>query len=999
MRKHLSTWITAAVLATTGATYLHSAEASGAASPLGGSSPFSAAVADRLRPVAVRQAPAAPKYLYARGGNGKVTLIWFMSRRATSYNVFRGTAPGGQSTTPIATNVVRPYFTDSAVTNGTTYYYKVAAVNQHGVSELSNEASAKPSADANPMAPELKAKAGDTQIALTWTTVVGAAGYNVYRGATSGGQGSSPIASNLATPAFTDKGLTNGKTYFYKVAAIVGGVVGAKSNEASATPGATTTPPPAPASLAAVAGNAQIVLTWAASTGATSYNVYRGTTANGQSATPVKTGVTGTTWTNTGLTNGTKYFYKVSAVNANGSGAMSPEANATPSAPAVPPAPATLTATAGNAQVILNWAASTGATSYNVYRGTSANGESTTPVMTGVTGVTWTNTGLTNGKNYFFKVAAVNANGTGAMSPEANATPVAPTPPPAPTNLVATAGNQQIVLTWTASSGATSYNIYRGTTAGGQSATPLATGITAATWTNTGLTNGTMYFYKVAAVNANGTSAKSNESNAAATAPGVQLTAAQKAAFQFLRQSTFGPNPALVDQVVQMGKAAFLDAQFALPPSPYPDILITTPNMELVSEQFMQNALTGQDQLRQRVAWALSQIFVVSATKVNNTHAMVPYIRMLEQNAFGNVKDIMRDVSLSPAMGEFLDMVNNNKGTATTTPNENYAREWLQLFSIGLHELNDNGTPQGGSLTPTFSQSTIADLSRALTGWTYGDANATDPTGKNPRYYDGPMKPVAQFHDTGAKMILGQAFPAGQTARQDFDQALNVVFNHHNVGPFLVRQLIQKLVMSNPRPAYMQDVVAVFNDNGQGVRGDLRAVVRAILLHAEAANGTATSGKLAEPALFVLNVCRVICGTVADHPFLTDFTESMSQRIWFAPSVFNYFSPNFRAGGLFAPEFQIWTAATAMIRTNFVASLVSGGFGSNVTLNLAPFQNTAGDPNALVDTVDSHLMGGTMPSQMRQAILTALGATTSTTERVRTALYLAATAMQYQVEH
>jgi uncharacterized protein (DUF1800 family) len=261
------------------------------------------------------------------------------------------------------------------------------------------------------------------------------------------------------------------------------------------------------------------------------------------------------------------------------------------------------------------------------------------------------------------------------------------------------------------------------------------------------------------------------------------------------------------------------------------------------------------------------------------------------------------------------------------------------------------------------------------------------------------MKTVDRFHDTGQKVVLGQTFPAGQTAQQDFDQALNVVFNHHNVGPFLVRELIQRLVTSNPSPTYIGDVAAVFNNNGQGVRGDLKAVVKAILLHPEAANGTPTSGKFSEPALFELTFVRALNASVADHPVLSDPSQEMAQQIWFAPSVFNYFSPNFRAGSLFAPEMQIWTTATAMTRTNFVASLISGGFGSEITVDYTRFNNVAADPNALLDTVDSLIMGGTMSSQMRQSIATALGTVKGTQERVRTALYLTAVSMQYQVEH
>jgi len=761
--------------------------------------------------------------------------------------------------------------------------------------------------------------------------------------------------------------------------------------------------PSTPTGLAATPGDTKVMLKWSASRRATSYNVYRGVTPGGESATPIVSGVANTSFTDTNRTNGVKYYYKVAAANASGTSGLSNEANATPIGATPPPAPASLSAAPGNQKVVLTWSASPGASTYNVHRGTSAGGEAVTPVQTGIAALTYTDPNLTNGTKYFYKVVAVNGNGTSTPSNEANATPSAPSPPPAPANLTATAGNQQIVLAWSASAGASTYNVYRGTTAGGESAMPVQTGVAALTYTDPGLTNGTKYFYKVAAVNANGTGSKSNEESATPTPPGILLSPEQKDAFRFLRQSTFGPNMTLVNHVVQVGKPAFLDEQFLLPPTPYPDSLITMPNMELVSEQFFQNAVQGQDQLRQRVAWALSQILVASAIKVDNTHAMVPYIRILQQDAFGNVKDLIRDVSLSPAMGEFLDMVNNKKANPTTgaLPNENYARELLQLFTIGLQELNDDGTPvlTGGLPTPTYTQSTIADMARVLTGWTYGDANATDPTNTNSPFYDGPMKPVERYHDTGAKTILNRPFPAGQTTRQDFEMALDTIFNHHNLGPFLVRQLIQKLVTSNPSPAYIGDVVAVFNNNGQGVRGDLHAVVRAILLHPEPANGAATSGKFSEPALFLATLTRALNASIVDHPFLTDFSQSMAQRIWFAPSVFNYFSPNYRAGSLFAPEMQIWTAAAAMTRTNFVASLVSGGFGADVTIDYTPFTSVAANPGALVDTADALIMGGTMSPQMRQAILTALSATTSTTERVRTAIYLTATAMQYQVEH
>lgn len=842
------------------------------------------------------------------------------------------------------------------------------------------------------------AKPGDRQVVVSWNAVTGATGYKIFRATTSNGQGDMPVGNEVGT-SYTNIGLTNGVQYFFKVAAVNPVGTSVKSNEVHATPNVSSGSIPAPTELKATPGDKQIILTWKAVTGAGSYNVYRGFSPNGQDANPIKSGLTTPEYTNTGLTNGTKYFYRIAALINGVVGEKSAEVSETPAAPMVPAGPVNLTATPGDKQVALAWSPLNGASSYNVYRGTASNGQATNPVMTGLTAPTFTNTGLNNGTMYYFKVAAVMNGATTQKSNEASAKPEAPPLPGIPTGLTATPGDKQIVLAWTAVTGATSYNIYRGTTSNGQAAAAVGTSATPS-FTNTGLTNGTKYFYKVAAVNAVGTGNKSAEASATPTAPGMQLTQAQKDAFRFLRQSTFGPTPALVDHVVQVGKAAFIDEQLALPPTAYPDTLITMPNMELVSEQFFQNAVSGNDQLRQRVGWALSQIFVTSAVKVDNTAAMVPYIRMLQNNAFGNVKDLMRDVSLSPAMGEFLDMVNNKRAENPNSPmpNENYAREWLQLLSIGLQELNDDGTPQlnNGQPIPTFTQSTIADLARALTGWTYGDTAAGNPTRINSKFYGGPMEPVDRYHDVGQKTILGVNFPAGQTAQQDFDHALDVIFTHHNVGPFLVRQLIQRLVTSNPSPTYIRDVVAVFNNNGQGARGDLKAIVKAILLHPEAANGN----KFAEPALFLTTLCRVICTNITDHPFLTDFSENMAQRIWFAPSVFNYFSPNYRVNNsFFAPEMQIWTTATAMTRTNFVASLITGGFGSNVTLNFAPFTAVAGDAQALVDNVNALIMGGTMSTQHKQAIMTALNSATSNNERVRTALYLTAASMQYQVEH
>jgi fibronectin type 3 domain-containing protein len=457
--------------------------------------------------------PAAPTGLTATAGNASVSLSWTAVTGATGYNIYRGTTAGGEGTTAVTT-VSTTSFTDSGLTNGTTYYYKVAAVNSGGPGALSNEASATPEPPVTSAPTGLTATAGNASVMLSWTATTGAASYNVYRGTTPSGESATPIATGLAAPAYTDTGLTNGQIYYYEVAAVDGGGTSSMSNEASATPQLTA--PTAPTGLTATPGNASVTLTWTITTGATSYNVYRGTTAGGEGATPIVTGLTAPTYNDTGLFNGTTYYYKVAAVNSGGVSTPSAEASATPEPP-TPAAPAGLTATAGNASVALSWTASSGATSYNVYRGTSAGGESPTAIATGVTTASYTDSTVSNGTTYYYKVAAVNASGTSSLSTEASATPKAPAPTTAPTGLTATGGNATVALSWTAPTGTTgtiTYNVYRGTTAGGESATPIATNVATTTYTDNSVTNGTKYYYTVAAVNSGGTGPMSSEASA-----------------------------------------------------------------------------------------------------------------------------------------------------------------------------------------------------------------------------------------------------------------------------------------------------------------------------------------------------------------------------------------------------------------------------------------------------------------------------------------------------
>jgi fibronectin type 3 domain-containing protein len=489
--------------------------------------------------------PSAPQSLAATAGSGSVTLTWAAptsngGAAITGYNVYRGTSAGGEAATPLATNVATTSFTDSGLVNGTTYYYTVAAVNSAGISPKSNEASATPVLvqATVPSAPQsLVATSGNDSAGLSWSAPASTGGspitgYDVYRGTSPGGESATPLATNVSATNYTDTSALNGTTYYYTVAAINAVGVSPQSNEASATPQASV--PSAPTGLVASGGNGSVVLSWAvpASDGnspITGYDVYRGTSPGGESATPLATNVATTGFTDTTVVNGTTYYYQVAAVNGVGVSPRSGEASATPSQPAtVPSAPQGLTAAGGNGTVSLSWSApanngGAAVNGYDVYRGTSAGAESGTPVATNVTGTTFIDTGLLNGTTYYYTVTALNAVGMSPQSGEASATPQA-TAPSAPLALVAGAGNALVNVSWSApasngGSPITGYNVYRGTSPGAESGTPVATNVTGTTFTDTGLLNGTTYYYTVTALNAVGMSPQSGEASATPQAP------------------------------------------------------------------------------------------------------------------------------------------------------------------------------------------------------------------------------------------------------------------------------------------------------------------------------------------------------------------------------------------------------------------------------------------------------------------------------------------------
>ena len=499
--------------------------------------------------------------------------------------------------------------------------------------------------------------------------------------------------------------------------------------------------------------------------------------------------------------------------------------------------------------------------------------------------------------------------------------------------------------------------------------------------------------------------------------PAVGQPMSDRAAARFLDQATWGPTARSIAELQQMGIPAWLTAQFAQNTSDLPDQPILGTNgkantdLSPVQAAFFQNVVTGTDQLRQRVAFALSEIWVVSAVSTNYAYAHPPYWRIFRDNAFGNYRDIMKAVTLSPAMGNYLNMANKNKGNPAkgTAANENYARELMQLFTIGLTQLNMDGTPvldASGAPVPTYTQSTVTQTARALTGWTYPVAPGATSRTNNPPYYVGSMIPSETQHDTGSKTIIGGiTLSAGQTAEQDLDAVLDALMGQPTIAPFISRQLIQHLVTSNPSPAYVGRVAAVFVDNGAGVRGDLQAVITAILTDPEARAGddpTAAPnpdfGHLREPVLLLANLLRGLNATIGPNNRINNQSSYLSQSLFYSPTVFSYFSPLYRLqSGQPAPEFQIYTTQTAANRSNVITTALYGKLDTTTTLDLTWFQQAAATTSGLLDAISYTFLHHSMSSALQQAAASAAAAATTPIGRVQAALYVVLTSSEYQV--
>ncbi len=535
---------------------------------------------------------------------------------------------------------------------------------------------------------------------------------------------------------------------------------------------------------------------------------------------------------------------------------------------------------------------------------------------------------------------------------------------------------------------------------------------------------------------------------------------------RFLEQATFGPTVALDQRIRRIGLRTWLAEQFESPyPSagnPYPDIPLRSTNIQdpvlgcggfptgspairlclrthysmyPVQNWFFREAFYGDPQLRHRVSWALGQMWVVSDVNTQQSSWMIQYHKVLSQNAFGNFRNLMEDMTLNPGMGNFLDMVRSTRNN----PNENYARELLQLFSIGLFMLNQDGTLQldgNSNPIPTYTQETVNDLTKVLTGWSFCNNGCPNSAPGLVNYKD-PLVLNRNNHDLTAKSLL--VYPGSTTtniaactgctgtaidtyANNSLNQALDNIFQHPSLAPYFSKFMIQHLVTSDPTPAYVGRVSAVFNNNGQNVRGDLRAVVRAILLDPEARGDFKTDpgfGKLREPVQFLTNIARHFNVRGASPAFAPQsdgvvdlLSDGIGQSTFSAPTVFNYYPPGYVVpiAAIPGPEFALLTTGTTIGRANLGNTLVYGQVGINnetspqgTSINLSEMQAIAAadaSGNQLIDVLNERMLHGRLSAQARASILAAVTSINpaNTLQRAQQAVYLVATSSQFQIQ-
>ena len=529
-------------------------------------------------------------------------------------------------------------------------------------------------------------------------------------------------------------------------------------------------------------------------------------------------------------------------------------------------------------------------------------------------------------------------------------------------------------------------------------------------------------------------------------------------ASRFLEQATFGATDADIHHLSLIGYQAWLNEQFSLAATPqeaYVEqaLMINNPpcaagdvkcNAALFEQNgqgeiyyqdtLWQQALAAPDQLRQRVKYALSEMFVLSSNNSaieNFPRGEAAYYDMLGNDAFGNFRTLLNDITLSPMMGQYLSMLGNDKGNATTDPDENYAREVMQLFTIGLYQLNDDGSQKldsTGQPIPTYSNVDVQGLAKVFTGFSWNiPGNSSDTAWSNCCLYVGPgfgedLLPMQSFpshHSTEEKDFLGQTIPAGGNPDPvgDLQTALDTLFNHPNLPAFFSKQLIEHLVTSNPSPAYVGRVAAVFKDNGLGVRGDMKAVISAILLDPEARDsatdfGNPQYGKVREALLRYTEWARAFTAQSRTGSYGIGSTEDpiwgLGQMTLRSPTVFNWFAPGYvppgtsiEAAGLVAPEMQMTNVTTVVGYLNYMENAIASNAvnGSDIFSSYSAEMNLAATPDALLDRINLLLMAGEMDPTLRSQILNAVNAISIPTgdanaasaalaDRVMTAVYL-----------
>ena len=523
---------------------------------------------------------------------------------------------------------------------------------------------------------------------------------------------------------------------------------------------------------------------------------------------------------------------------------------------------------------------------------------------------------------------------------------------------------------------------------------------------------------------------------------GPTTFSAEQAASRFLAQCTFGGDRSLIEEVADRGIEAWLEDQLSLEPSFFLERIWEVEDELPEGDEaiaafdwvWWQRAMTAPDQVRQRVAFALSEIFVISRRNdeiFDFPAAVGSYQDVLLRHAFGSFRELLLEVALHPCMGIYLCHLNNRRSDPATQrfPDENFAREVMQLFSIGLFELEPDGTlklDSAGRPIPTYGNAQITELAKVFTGLTCAPEEPEDPIffGECENLWD-PMVMYEPEHEPGPKRLLrGFVVPAGQSGMEDIEAAIDHLFHHPNVGPFIGRQLIQRLVTSNPSPSYVRRVAAVFADNGFGERGDLEAVIRAVLLDPEARDpgriGDPTFGKVREPFLRWVHLGRAFHATSESGRFRhfgaegfedresVDELTSLSQYPFFSPSVFNFFSPGHRPAGpageagLVAPEMEIIHSFTAIAGINLVDRAVLEEFyladeDEDVFLDL---EGEIGieDPVELVDHLDLLLTYGLLSPASRRAILEAIRPLEDAEDRARLAIYLLSISPDYAVQ-